>query len=358
MAEPAQIRIIQALRAVAALVVVGFHATVLWHDRADPTAAPWQNGNAGVDLFFVISGVIMVVSSRRLVGRADAARQFLTLRAIRIVPLYWLATFAKLAAIAAVPALALHTSPTAWNVAASLLFLPSRDATGLVRPVLDVGWTLTFEALFYLLFALALALAVPALRLVGPAMAVLAAASLLLPGHATPLTFLADPIVLEFVAGVAIGTWLLRQPAIRRAPLWAAPALAAALAAIALAPAETRWARVAVWGGAATLAVLAAILLEPRLGRRVPRLLIAVGEASYALYLTHGFILPPLGVLAKRLPWRGHAAEAALIAAALALSTLAALATYRLIEAPITRALRRLADTRAAATLARPESPV
>jgi len=169
-----QIQSIQALRAIAALFVVGFHSTVLWHDKFNQNVTPWKNGNSGVDLFFVISGFIMVLSSRKLLGRADAWRRFMTLRLVRIVPLYWLATAAKLAAITALPALALHTNPTAWNTVASFLFVPSRDAIGVIRPVIDVGWTLSYEMLFYIVFAAALFLFVEPLLIVAPAMLVLA----------------------------------------------------------------------------------------------------------------------------------------------------------------------------------------
>ena len=78
---------IQYLRALAALTVVVAHA---W-DHPLP-ATPWPAaamGEFGVALFFVISGYIMVAITGE--GRFSAA-QFLKRRAIRIVPLYWMAT--------------------------------------------------------------------------------------------------------------------------------------------------------------------------------------------------------------------------------------------------------------------------
>jgi len=52
-----QLRSVQCLRAIAALFVVGFHSTLLLHDNFTPALKPWGNGNSGVDLFFVISGL-------------------------------------------------------------------------------------------------------------------------------------------------------------------------------------------------------------------------------------------------------------------------------------------------------------
>jgi exopolysaccharide production protein ExoZ len=49
----------------------------------------------GVDIFFVISGFIMVYTSVDLFGRPGAWRIFLTRRLTRIVPLYWLLTTAS-----------------------------------------------------------------------------------------------------------------------------------------------------------------------------------------------------------------------------------------------------------------------
>jgi exopolysaccharide production protein ExoZ len=139
-----QLRSVQCLRAVAALFVVGFHGTLLWHDNFLPSVKPWDNGNSGVDLFFVISGFIMMVSSRRLLGLTDGWRRFIVLRLVRIVPMYWLTTIAKLLSIAAVPEIARHTYLTTWNTIASFLFLPAADGAGFVKPVLAVGWTLSF----------------------------------------------------------------------------------------------------------------------------------------------------------------------------------------------------------------------
>ena len=73
---------IQALRAVAALAVLIRHAGFYEYNFLA----------AGVDLFFVISGFIMVVSCWPEFGKQCAPRRFAVRRLVRIVPLYWLAT--------------------------------------------------------------------------------------------------------------------------------------------------------------------------------------------------------------------------------------------------------------------------
>ena len=119
---------IQALRAVAALMVVVYHAFEMWTVRISPAApgATWTNGAAGVDIFFVISGFVMVVSSRRLLSQPGAWMTFMRHRIVRIVPLYWLLTTLKLVLVLLFSGLALRSSLDLDFIVKSYLFLPGR----------------------------------------------------------------------------------------------------------------------------------------------------------------------------------------------------------------------------------------
>ncbi len=340
-----QLRAIQALRAIAALFVVVFHTTVLWHDKFDATAKPWANGGAGVDLFFVISGFIMVVSSRRLVNLADGWRRFLTLRLVRIVPMYWLVTAAKLAAISAIPSMALHTRPTAWNVIASFLFIPSRDALGIVRPVVEVGWTLSFELLFYAAFACSLLVRVRASAVVIPIMTGLAVASIFVQPQWPAVMSLADPIVFEFVFGLLLGEAFVRGKLPTGRMGWFC-ALTIAVLGLAALPVSGQGERVIVWGGAATLALSASVAIEGWISSVLPKFLVRLGEASYSLYLTHAFALPVAGVIAARTGMTGTTLAIFFAATGILASVASSLVVFRFIETPITNWLRQAIDDR------------
>ncbi len=92
---------IQILRAVAALAVVALHVGHEGATRLGPRnpLPDFSVGAAGVDLFFVISGFIMVYASDTLFARAGAPATFFTRRLARIVPLYWAATAAAVACL-------------------------------------------------------------------------------------------------------------------------------------------------------------------------------------------------------------------------------------------------------------------
>ncbi len=79
---------------------------------------------AGVDLFFVISGFVMVVSSQRLVGQHGQRWSFLGPQVARIVPIYWLMTGLFLAILFIRPGALNSAAPTVTEIVRSLLFIP------------------------------------------------------------------------------------------------------------------------------------------------------------------------------------------------------------------------------------------
>jgi exopolysaccharide production protein ExoZ len=343
--SPANFLTIQALRAIAALLVVLLHAFETWGERIDSTApgVNWENGAAGVDIFFVISGFVMVISSQRLVDRPGAWRTFLQHRVIRIVPLYWLLTTVKILAVLALGGVVLRTGLDFNFVAGSYLFLPVTDSAGHFRPVLPVGWTLTYEFLFYLFFAAALALRVDVLRVVIPGLGLIAVLALMRRDHWPNWTILFDTIVVEFVFGVALGKWTLRG--FRLPPVIAGGLALAGLASIILLPMVSENIRVLTWGIPAFAIVAGVVSLEPFVASALPRWLLSLGDASYSIYLSHGFVLPALGLLVGRLASSGLLTEGLTIILCLLLSSLTGWVVFILIEYPMLRALRRVSRT-------------
>jgi peptidoglycan/LPS O-acetylase OafA/YrhL len=313
----ADLRMVQALRAMACSLVVIYHAMNYPPGKAEA----WPNGAAGVDLFFAISGYVMMVSSQRLRAAPDGPRRFLRQRARRIMPLYWLCTAAKLACVSALPSLAPQTRPTVWNVAASLIFIPARDRAGTIRPVLPVGWTLNFEALFYILFVLALAARVHPLW-ISPVLLALAIAGFWRDTAWPAPLYFANGLVLEFAAGMALACLPWRVPA-RAAPFL----LAGGTMLLLTLPSAGPW-RFLFWGAPATAILAACLALEEMVGAVLPGWLLAVGDASYAIYLVHPLIVPAMA---------RHGALAA--SAAVPLSLAAGILVHRWLDAPLQRRL-------------------
>lgn len=338
---------IQVLRALAAFMVAIHHVQPdaamlaaragLSFSRSD--LLPWM---AGVDIFFVVSGFIMVHASLDLFGRAGAWREFLKRRLARIVPLYWAMTTLFLLVGLVVPAALNSGAPNLTQILGSLLFWPVVSTQGLVQPVYSLGWTLNYEMLFYVLFAAGLALPMRwTLPAVAAVLALLVAVEGLMGPLAQPFSFWAQPIVLEFAAGMGIA--VLRQQGFRlhgaMRVVVAAAGVAVLLVAAHLPGTDGPWSSVLWRGSAAVLLMLAAGCgREGIVPVRPVKALAAVGDASYALYLVHPFVIRGMREVALRI---GLLAPIPYIGLALTGSVLAALLLYRYFEKPATRLARR-----------------
>ena len=330
---------VQALRAVAALLVVAHHAFEMWQARITPDAPPsWTNGASGVDIFFVISGFVMVIASRRILSRPHAARIFMEHRIARIVPLYWLLTTAKLALVLLFAGLALRSTLDLDYVARSYLFLPLLDNAGHFRPLLPVGWTLSYEFLFYLLFALALALRADALRVLVPAFGVIVLLALLRSASWPVWTILFDTIVVEFLFGVLLAKATLRGFTLP--PMLAALMVLAGFTLIVSVPEGSENLRVLTWGLPAFAIVAGAVSLETHIASALPRWLLTLGDASYSIYLVHGFVVPAIGVAFAASHWNTSMAQSVTVVACLIGASFAGWLLYLGCERPFTAAFK------------------
>jgi exopolysaccharide production protein ExoZ len=280
----------------------------------------------------VISGyVIWTVGT----GPEASPGVFFWRRLTRVAPAYWLATGLVIALAAAWPRLLPQVSLSPRHIALSLAFIQHTDPKGLVFPVLPPGWSLDYEAVFYSLFALVLF--APErwhFRLiVGGLTAVMLFGFLDPPAYELG----ANPMMLQFAAGV----WLARRAARGLAPTPRTGALLLGgsvllLAAMWLTGLRSDLLRPLLWGVPAAMIVAGALALEPLVARRAPRLLLQLGDASYAVYLCH-FVTVALAAatLGAGRPWL-------FVPAAVALSLGAGLAFHAWIERPLIRAARAL----------------
>ncbi|MFZ1813634.1 MAG: acyltransferase [Rhizobiaceae bacterium] len=302
-----RIETVQILRAVAVFAVVVSHAM---HElvqllRGAPLVINEKlfPGDFGVDLFFVISGFIMVYVSRNSFARAGASLDYVKRRLIRIVPLYWIMTSLMILVVILLP----HSVDTATNDRvqwlSSYLFFPyARSSDGMVRPVLGLGWSLEYEMFFYLLFAIGLMMRRTAAILFVSAMIGLTWALGRGPlSHVTAVNFLGMPIIFEFVVGMVIG-WLFVSG--RRMPrMIALMLIVAGVGILAFAPSfneALERSRYLYYGIPAALIVMGSTLFRNSESFVVSPVGLELGENSYATYLAHPFWLGALSLVCAR----------------------------------------------------------
>ncbi|MBM7062012.1 acyltransferase [Pseudomonas sp. UL073] len=275
---------LQALRAIAAWMVVMHHVMQIFFDfKASSTAGQLfvDKGAVGVDIFFVISGLVIYLSTQ---GKDMPVGRFLFNRAARIVPAYWLYSLAMALIILFAQPLVPGQTFDWTHFLRSLLFIPAENPAGYgLYPTLGVGWTLNYEMLFYLLFALVF-LVPERFRLLLVAAALVAVCEGLTRSGVLS-GFYHNQIVYEFLLGLGIGM-LYRRGWIGQG-LWL-PLLILGAALLALYHLDSSQ-RLLHWGLPSALIVVACVALEPYLQRS--RVLKALGNWSYSVYLLHVLVL-------------------------------------------------------------------
>lgn len=305
---------IQILRAFAALNVVLFHilgASAVMGLSPGPLRFLEGWGECGVDIFFVISGFVMVVAHA---GKDISPIEFMILRVHRIVPIYWLLTLLVLAVYMVMPQLAKSVTPSTGHILASLLFLSGALIDK--PPVLYVGWTLEYEMLFYLLFAASLLLQRGHIRLVLQVIGIAVAIGL---GGA-------NAVLSEFLLGVLAGELFLRQTLRTHAPSLFFAGVVLLCASIFV---KTDWSRLIIWGVPSLMIVWGAAA-----SRQIDnRFLSYLGAASYSIYLVQVISLPAFYKLAARTP--GLVSNEVLAVLAMIVTTLAGCLLHQHVEKSI-----------------------
>jgi len=332
---------LQVLRALAAVAVVFSHfqfdmARYVTHETGLPNLVI---GSAGVDLFFVISGFVIVYASENLFAKPAGQRTFFQHRLIRIVPLYWIVTTIYIAIAATAPVF--EKSYSVATILGSYFFIPVPRLDGVVEPIVGQGWTLNYEMLFYLVFAVVVA---------APRRLAVAASALLLIGLVfigrfvddlpTAVSFWADPIIVEFIFGMGIA--LAYRQGVRLPRPGAAALIVAGFILLALLPAGAT-PRALVWGIPAALIVAGSVFGSFALDARGWRIPVIVGNASYALYLIHSFAVRGTLFGAKALSLDVARAPWLYLLIAVATAVILGIIVHYTLERPLIAALRRLA---------------
>lgn len=342
---------VQYLRAVAALMVAYLHLTAqipqYAHSLELPPPFSTSRLMGGVDIFFVISGFIMMVTS---IG--SRPMEFAIRRIVRIVPLYWILTLLLAMLFFLAPATFRTTVVRPEFVLKSLLFIPypKPGISDDLGPVLIPGWTLNLEMYFYLLFTLVLLLP-RRFRLGTMALALgsIVVLSEALDSTAPPsiLGFYGTPRVLEFLLGMLIADQYMRRGlSLPKIICWILIIGGAGLLLLALPPAyATRESTLALASMFPAGAILLGVVgLETDAGVRYHRLAALLGDSSYSIYLTHVFSLGLLRVIWPRVIGNNSAPGAAAAFAIVSMFVVCTVAvlTYRLIERPLLRWGQRL----------------
>jgi peptidoglycan/LPS O-acetylase OafA/YrhL len=285
---------VHALRAIATLMVFGCHMLDSFHTYMYPSSTflgaivPYalRFGTFGVELFFVISGYVIMASVERYAPAQFAYRRF-----VRIYPLFAFFTIAFFVLNAVT-----HLYPDRLSLTGLALNLTFTDIYFGALSLSPNAWSLTFEANFYL-FAALMSFALLGKRsfMIG-ALAVCGAAFLL-----------RFPIALYFVAGCLAYFFRDRQPSSCSVLVQVAVIVAWCIAAALVDHEPVNMSTSTVMANLALLLVTAAFFFVASspgsLFRRIGLIpwIAFIGTISYSFYLTHPYSYLPLRMMFQKL---------------------------------------------------------
>lgn len=326
---------IQILRALAALLVVFAH-----FEYIRPTI-----GGFGVDIFFVISGFIMAYIVNK------SAEDFLYRRIIRIVPLYYTMTFLTVGLYLAKPYWFRNVILTPSALVKSLLFIPYHIKDS--GPILTLGWTLNYEMFFYLAITLFVSIfggkRGMVVCLIGLSLFVLISAFVSWESYV--VHFWGSTMIMEFVGGGVLyylwKHWLISTTQSLRNAL-----IVVGVGALAfLVYAEYNYGlssqRFLLFGGPSLLVACGFLSLENYINpqNKIHSTLILLGDASYAMYLIHPFVIYAfLRLVYVRVGLQGAIYDFLGLVLSIALVCLLSVAVHKWFEKPMIGLVRSVFD--------------
>ncbi len=270
---------IQVLRGITAIFILLEHIRFL------------NCGAFGVDIFFCISGFMIMFSTHK------DSQHFLSKRLIRILPLYYLMTTGTFVLLLLFPSMFEQTKAHPAFLLKSLFFVPFDIGGGVLQPLMRIGWTVNCELFFYFLFGIALRISH---RFRGLFCGIFLIATViiarLVPAPPAPLDFYGNPVMLEFIYGIIAyyaaweGYRLYQAKKLPRIclPLGVLSVLGCFCWLLVMKPCVNilGFRRPLLWGLPALLIVLCAFLTE-LFAKKMPSPLIRLGDISFSFYLMH-----------------------------------------------------------------------
>lgn len=340
---PKKLNNIQALRGIAVLLVVIYHTMpILLKYNLNFGAIPnsFSFGYVGVDIFFVISGFIMVMISKDSFGNRNVWRihqfyKFIYFRFTRIYPLYWLYSILLLPIFFIKPEW-VNSSQDHVDLISSFLLFPSD-----VLPLLLVGWTLNHEIYFYIIFGLFI-LFINKNDLFKYSLiwfCFVLFTNIIYKENSPLIKLIINPLTIEFIFGILIGIYFIKynhRLAFAKTFLFLSFFSLFILAYYhnILPALGGNWHRVVVGGIPASLIVFFSIEVEKQ-GLILNQLLIKIGDASYSIYLSHILVLNTVAKISSLFLIKNYIFELAMATGMLIITVLYGLISYKYIEIPI-----------------------
>ncbi|HMI01431.1 MAG TPA: acyltransferase [Pedobacter sp.] len=292
---------LQMLRGIAALLVVIYHlsATTFTYFNHKFLNLTWSW--VGVDVFFVLSGFLITYIHFDDIISKGSTSKYLKKRFMRIFPVYWvILTSTVCIYIFLMNGATGHSNQMLRleNSSTWVYLLGNYALFPIPNYVIGVAWSLAYEILFYLLFAFCILFGLRFTKSVVPLLVI----SILMVSFSGirffsfPLTFISNPIILEFFMGCLIGYLFKYKSNLLKRKHFAITLVLLTVCCfvnygIYNSPFNRDLFSLILIGLVSSFLILGAAVLDKSGLYIVPRPFVILGDASYAIYLTHPILL-------------------------------------------------------------------
>ncbi|MCC5657529.1 acyltransferase [Nostoc sp. XA010] len=295
-----KLNLLQVYRGIAALMVILHHGDGIVSRELQQNnlylLQIFHFGWIGVDFFFVLSGFIIFYIHQSDIGKPDKFTPFVFKRFIRVYPLYWSILGIKILVSLFNTGKDNIYQRSADEIIKAVLLLP-QDRSILESSFIGVSWTLCYEVFFYCIFGFLILKntkiyqAIISAWIIG---IILNLFNVLPIGKSFLPNFIFSPHNLEFVLG-CLAAYTIYKYQFK----FGASLIYASIFLLMVSVINTKYGEFNVSGISAlvaygipfTLLIIGSVHLEVSKAINVSPILIYLGNASYSIYLTHGFFL-------------------------------------------------------------------
>ncbi|MEZ9768236.1 acyltransferase family protein [Vibrio breoganii] len=295
---------VQILRGVAVLLVLVYHLKAVNDKYFSSISLPnfFEMGSGGVDLFFVISGFIIIYITRNGISGNKGAIHFLLKRAVRVYPVYWVYSLSVLIVYLVQPSLVNSSQGGEVDLIRSFLLIPHDTL-----PLLMVGWSLSYEIYFYILIFLAMLLfSWDKYKYYFAIISLLVWGRVILSGGEGDVSesFFLSLFIIEFVLGAFLG-FLYVEHANGKISVTIVVLIIYLISAIVLIynlyPYASNFKRVIYYGIPSFILLFYALFFKSIVPTLIGIVLRYIGNWSYSIYLSHILVINVVGLLSKYL---------------------------------------------------------
>lgn len=341
---------IQSLRCLAVLLVVFFHVILIakkYITNGEVFSEFFKFGMFGVDLFFVVSGFVMISVTRGKFKDKIQAFDFLYRRISRIYPTYWFYTILVLIVFCFRPSWVNNSQGNHADIIASFLLFPAQSL-----PLVMVGWTLIHEMYFYLIFFVILLFVKEenvclAIMLWGVFVIIF---NLYFDTSDPIINLISHPMTFEFIAGCISGLIFYKIEIKVPSVLYVSIGCISLILSIFLYIYYCNffhnfepggWYRVFIFG-IPSMFIVCLFANAERCGLCIYSFFVKIGNASYSIYLSHVLTLSAFGRVMNTSYAKSMLSDYVMIAILFIFSIILGISGYYLVEKPLLKFSRKI----------------